>query len=53
MKYPKVILLRKDEYKNEVDDFVKENLDKFDCSIEISNNPEDIQKLFSENYQFW
>jgi len=25
MKYPKVILLRKDEYKNEVDDFVKEN----------------------------
>lgn len=50
MKYPKVILLRKDEYKNEVDDFVKENLDKFDCSIEISNNPEDIQKLFSENH---
>lgn len=50
MKYPKVLFYRNVKHKHEVDDFIENNREKFDCTIEITENAADIQKLFSENY---
>ena len=49
MKYPNILFFRDESYK-EIDTFIQENKEKFDCSFQITSNPQDILKLFDANY---
>ena len=50
MKYPFVVFLRWDKY-NTIDTYVKENEDKLDCTLFITDKVEDCLKLFNPSYQ--
>ena len=49
-KYPLILLFRHTTY-SFLDNFIEENKDKFDCSFYITDNVEDLKKLFNSNYQ--
>ena len=49
MKYPLVIIYRYTKY-NYIDDFIESNKDKFECTIKITNDINDINLLFNSNY---
>ena len=49
MKYPNILFFRDESYK-EIDTFIQENKDKYECSFTISSNPQDAMKLFDPNY---
>jgi glycosyltransferase involved in cell wall biosynthesis len=49
MKYPNVIFFRHESYK-EIDTFLEENKDKFDCNLNITSDQKDLLKLFDCNY---
>ena len=48
-KYPGVILFRHNNY-SEIDSYIEENKEKLMCTIHITNNIEDLNKLFNPNY---
>ena len=48
-KYPGVILFRHNNY-SEVDSHIEENKENLMCTIHITNNIEDLNKLFNPNY---
>jgi FkbM family methyltransferase len=48
-KYPSVILFRHNNY-SQVDSHIEENKENLMCTIHITNNIEDLNKLFNPNY---
>ena len=48
-KYPLILLFRKKEYLF-IDDYIQENKNKYDCSFYITDNIDDLKKLFNSNY---
>jgi beta-1,4-mannosyl-glycoprotein beta-1,4-N-acetylglucosaminyltransferase len=48
-KYPGVILFRHNNY-SQVDSHIEENKENLMCTIHITNNIEDLNKLFNPNY---
>lgn len=50
MKYPYIIFYRHDKF-CDIDKFFIENSKKLNCSIFITNNKTDLNKLFDSNYQ--
>ena len=49
MKYPNIILYRHNKY-SDIDVFVKDNNDKFDCTINITNDNKFLNNLYDPNY---
>ena len=49
MKYPQILFYRYSKY-SDVDSQIKDAEKQLDCTIEITDNPEDINKLFDPNY---
>lgn len=49
MKYPYIIFLRENKY-SYIDDYIKENDNKFECSFYITEDFNDINLLNNENY---
>ncbi len=48
-RYPMVILFRHNNY-SEIDNFIESNKDSFMCTIYITSNVDDLNKLFNPNY---
>lgn len=49
MKYPKVLFFRLDIY-NEIDILIEPNINLFECTITISSDPTELNKLFDWTY---
>ena len=49
MKYPNIIFFRLSEFKN-IDSFINDNKNKFDCNINITNNLLDLNNIYDVNY---
>jgi len=49
MKYPYILFLRYEQY-SYIDEFIEANKDKFNCSIFIIQNKEELNKMFDPNY---
>lgn len=50
MKYPFIIFFRHEKY-SEIDKFLDENKDKFNCTFFITSDKNDLNKLFNSDYQ--
>lgn len=50
MKYPFILFFRLGKY-SEVDSFIKENKDAFNCTLNIIDNSAELNKLYNPNYQ--
>jgi glycosyltransferase involved in cell wall biosynthesis len=50
MKYPFVLFYRLEKYSS-IDNFFINNGDKLDCSVFITNNTKELNKLYNSNYQ--
>jgi glycosyltransferase involved in cell wall biosynthesis len=50
MKYPYIILYRSEKFSS-IDSFFIENNEKLNCSVFITDNKNDLNKLFDSNYQ--
>ena len=50
MKYPFIVFFRHEEY-SEIDKFFETNKDKLLCSVFITSDPKELNKLFNANYQ--
>jgi len=48
-RYPQVLFFRHDNY-SEIDSFIAGNKENFMCSIDVTNNIEDLNKLYNPNY---
>ena len=48
-RYPMVVLFRHNNY-SEIDNFIESNKDSFMCTIYITSNVDDLNKLFNPNY---
>ena len=49
MKYPFVLFFRLEKY-SYVDEFLKNNIEKLDCTIHVSDDPSDLNKLFNSTF---
>ena len=49
MKYPNIIFFRLSEFKN-IDSFINDNKNKFDCNINLTNNLLDLNNIYDVNY---
>ena len=49
MKYPNVIFFRLKKYNN-IDEFINKNQDKFDCTLNITDDDNELNKLYNTNY---
>jgi glycosyltransferase involved in cell wall biosynthesis len=49
MKYPKVLFFRLEEY-NEIDVFLESNINLFECTLYISSDANELNKLFDWTY---
>jgi glycosyltransferase involved in cell wall biosynthesis len=49
MKYPYILFFRYDKY-CAIDDYLNKNKEKFNCSIFILNNKDELNKLYDTNY---
>ena len=50
MKYPYIIFYRAEKFSS-IDNFFIENSEKLNCSVFLTNNKDDLNKLFDSNYQ--
>ena len=50
MKYPYILLFRYKKYSSQIDNFILENQDKFNCSFFITHKKSDLNKFFDPNY---
>ena len=50
MKYPFVVFYRSEKF-SKIDSFFIENNEKLNCTIFITDNKNDLNKLFDSNYQ--
>jgi glycosyltransferase involved in cell wall biosynthesis len=49
MRYPQIIFFRYEKY-NHVDNFIEENKEKWMCTFHITENKDELNKLFNSNY---
>ena len=48
-KYPLILLFRNKTYAS-IDNFIGENKEKFDCAFYITDDIDDLKKLYNSNY---
>ena len=49
MKYPNIIFFRLSEYSN-IDNYINNNKNNFDCTLNITNNLLDLNNIYDVNY---
>ena len=49
MKYPNIIFFRLNQYNN-IDEFINKNEDKFNCTLNITEDINELNKLYNTNY---
>jgi glycosyltransferase involved in cell wall biosynthesis len=50
MKYPYILVYRYKKYASQIDNFIMENKDNFNCSLFITHKKSDLNKMFDVNF---